>query len=99
MTSNAVSPVVVRDLHKSYGDHEVLKGVSFEVPAGSVYALLGPNGAGKTTTVEILEGYRSATSGVVEVLGFAPTSRSTELRQRVGIVLQGVRLPAAPACR
>ena len=35
MTSNAVSPVVVRDLRKSYGDHEVLKGVSFEVPAGS----------------------------------------------------------------
>ena len=93
MTSNAVSPVVVRDLRKSYGDHEVLKGVSFEVPAGSVCALLGPNGAGKTTTVEILEGYRSATAGVVEVLGLAPTSRSAELRQRVGIVLQECGFP------
>ena len=93
MTGHGISPVVVSDLHKWYGDHEVLKGISFEVPAGSVYALLGPNGAGKTTTVEILEGFRSATSGVVEVLGLAPTSRSPELRQRVGIVLQQCGFP------
>ena len=94
MTSSTGPLVAVRDLHKSYGDHEVLKGVSFAVPAGSVYALLGPNGAGKTTTVEILEGYRRATSGVVEVLGLAPTSRSAELRQRVGIVLQECGFPS-----
>ena len=54
-------------LHKSYGGREVLGGVSFEVRPGELFALLGPNGAGKTTTVEILEGYRTRTGGIVTV--------------------------------
>ena len=55
---------------------------------GEVFGLLGPNGAGKTTTVEILEGYRERTAGEVRVLGLDPGQRSSELRERVGIVLQ-----------
>ncbi len=50
----------MRDLRKSYGEMEAVRGVSFEVARGEVFCLLGPNGAGKTTTVEILEGYRTA---------------------------------------
>jgi ABC-2 type transport system ATP-binding protein len=50
--------------------------------------MLGPNGAGKTSTVEILEGYRTRSSGSVSVLGHDPQTRSRELRRRVGIVLQ-----------
>ncbi|MBV9334445.1 MAG: ATP-binding cassette domain-containing protein, partial [Solirubrobacterales bacterium] len=50
--------IEVRDLRRSYGDVEAVRGVSFEVARGEVFCLLGPNGAGKTTTVEILEGYR-----------------------------------------
>ena len=53
-----------------------------------MFGLLGPNGAGKTTTVEILEGYRTRTSGEVSVLGYDPAERSIELRRRIGIVLQ-----------
>src|SRR4029077_10073481 len=49
---------------------------------------LGPNGAGKTTTIEILEGYRSADSGSVSVLGLDPASGGTELHRRVGLMLQ-----------
>jgi ABC-2 type transport system ATP-binding protein len=80
--------ISVRDLRKSYGDNEAVRGVSFDVEPGEVLALLGPNGAGKTTTVEILEGYRRRTSGAVSVLGVDPEHGGTELRQRIGIVLQ-----------
>src|SRR5687767_3250675 len=80
--------ILVRDLHKSYGPHEAVRGIDFEVARGEVFGLLGPNGAGKTTTVEILEGYRTRTSGIVSVLGHDPQQRARELRARVGIVLQ-----------
>jgi ABC-2 type transport system ATP-binding protein len=82
-------PVIeVGDLTKSYGDVHAVRGVSFSVEQGECVAVLGPNGAGKTTTVEILEGYRTRDSGTVTVLGVDPADGGTELRQRIGIVLQ-----------
>jgi ABC-2 type transport system ATP-binding protein len=86
--SSAAPAILVRDLHKRYGDHHAVRGLDFEVAPGEVFGLLGPNGAGKTTTVEILEGYRTRTSGIVSVLGHDPQQRSRELRERMGIVLQ-----------
>ena len=80
--------IQVRDLRKSYGPIEAVRGISFEVRRGEVFGLLGPNGAGKTTTVEILEGYRRRTSGEVNVLGFDPERGERELKRRVGVVLQ-----------
>jgi ABC-2 type transport system ATP-binding protein len=80
--------VAVRDLRKAYGEVEAVRGVTFEVTRGEVFCLLGPNGAGKTTIVEILEGYRSRSSGEACVLGMDPADRGRELRDRVGIVLQ-----------
>ena len=80
--------ILVRDLHKFYGPVHAVRGIDFEVAAGEVFGLLGPNGAGKTTTVEILEGYRERTSGIVSVLGRDPGLRERRLRERVGIVLQ-----------
>ena len=80
--------ILVRDLRKSYGEHEAVRGISFEVAPGEVFGLLGPNGAGKTTTVEVLEGYRARDSGIVSVLGHDPEGRPRDLRARVGIVLQ-----------
>lgn len=75
-------------VHKAYGDTHALRGISFEVRPGEVFALLGPNGAGKTTTVEILEGYRLPDRGRVRVLGFDPFRSGSGLRDRIGIVLQ-----------
>jgi len=84
-----VTPAIsVRDLRKSYDGVEAVRGISFEVASGEVFGLLGPNGAGKTTTVEILEGYRRADSGQVEVLGVDPQRARGEFRQRIGVVLQ-----------
>ena len=80
--------ILVRDLRKSYGDVRAVRGIDFEVQRGEVFGLLGPNGAGKTTTVEILEGYRERSGGIVSVLGYDPGSRPRALRERAGIVLQ-----------
>jgi len=87
VTAVAVA-VAVEGLTKSYGEHEALRGVSFEIREGDVFSLLGPNGAGKTTTVEILEGYRRRDGGSVSVLGVDPVSAPREWRGRIGVVLQ-----------
>ncbi|MGZ4790740.1 MAG: ABC transporter ATP-binding protein, partial [Ilumatobacteraceae bacterium] len=82
-------PVIeVANLKKSYGQVHAVRGISFSVDEGECVAVLGPNGAGKTTTVEILEGFRTRDSGDVTVLGMDPAHGGTELRQRIGIVLQ-----------
>ena len=80
--------VEVRDLRKTYGEVEAVRGVSFDVSRGEVFCLLGPNGAGKTTTVEILEGYRTRTGGDARVLDIDPATGARELHEQVGIVLQ-----------
>jgi ABC-2 type transport system ATP-binding protein len=89
LSNTAAQPAIeVRDLRRSYGDLQAVRGINFEVARGEVFCLLGPNGAGKTTTVEILEGYRSRSGGEARVLGIDPASGSRELRDRLGIVLQ-----------
>jgi ABC-2 type transport system ATP-binding protein len=87
-----VSAISVRDLRKSYGTDEALRGISFEIKEGEVFGLLGPNGAGKTTTIEILEGYRTRDDGDVEVLGFDPERAGSAFRERIGVVLQQSQL-------
>lgn len=80
--------IFVKDLRKSYGATEAVRGIDLVVERGEVFALLGPNGAGKTTTVEILEGHRAPTSGTIEVLGFNPSRNQHNFKSRIGIVLQ-----------
>jgi ABC-2 type transport system ATP-binding protein len=83
-----VSVIRVRDLAKSYGHVEAVRGIDLDVADGEVFALLGPNGAGKTTTTEILEGYRARSGGELEVLGHDPERAERDFRARIGIVLQ-----------
>ena len=80
--------IVARDLRKTYGETEALRGIDLRIERGEIFALLGPNGAGKTTATEILEGYRKRTSGEVRVLGRNPARFDRETRARIGIVLQ-----------
>lgn len=83
-----MAAIEVEDLFKSYGSVDAVRGVSFRVQEGEVFALLGPNGAGKTTTLEILEGHRRRSGGQVRVLGMDPQRGGRALRERIGIVLQ-----------
>jgi ABC-2 type transport system ATP-binding protein len=89
-TSQAANaPVIsIRGLRKRYGDKEAVRGIDLEIHRSEIFAFLGPNGAGKTTTVEILEGFRQASDGTVEVLGANPWHAPSEWRERIGLVLQ-----------
>jgi len=95
MAANNDSTVLVRaeNLHKSYGEVQALRGVSFEMMRGEVFGLLGPNGAGKTTTMEILTGLRPPDSGSVQVCGLDPTRESNALKEKIGAQLQATVLP------
>src|ERR1051325_2805264 len=80
--------VVARDLVKRYEKVEAVRGVSFDVPRGSVFAFLGPNGAGKSTTMKMLYGLSPRTSGTLEVLGLDVATRGREVKARIGVVPQ-----------
>jgi len=73
----------LQGVSRYYGKLQALRDVELSLPPASI-GLLGPNGAGKSTLLKILLGLLPPSSGRVEVLGFDPSSRSLELRQRVG---------------
>ena len=80
--------LVVEDLVKRYGDVVAIDHLSLSVERGEIFGLLGPNGAGKTTTLEIAEGLLPPDSGRVSVLGLDVSTRSREVRSRIGVQLQ-----------
>lgn len=80
--------IIVKDIKKSFKNVPVLKGVSFTVEKGSVFALLGSNGAGKTTTINILTTLLQADSGVATVNGFDVAKQTDEVRRQIGLTGQ-----------
>src|SRR3954464_11156667 len=80
--------LVVDHLSKTYGDNEVVKGISFTVQKGEVFGILGPNGAGKTTTLEMIESLRTITGGSVKLDGLDVQKSPYEVKERIGIQLQ-----------
>lgn len=80
--------VRVRDLECAYGGFRAVRGVSFDIAPGELFALLGTNGAGKTTTIEALEGFRHPVGGSVRLFGRDPLRDQRALRGRVNAVLQ-----------
>ena len=80
--------ISVKDLKKSYGDFEAVKGISFDVQEGEIFGLLGPNGAGKSTTLEIIETLREKTSGKVLVDGLDLDASPNDIKKIIGVQLQ-----------
>lgn len=78
----------VKNLVKKFGELTAVKGLTFEVRQGEIFAFLGPNGAGKTTTIKMLTTLLRPTSGTIELDGLDPTVKAKEARQRFGIVFQ-----------
>jgi ABC-2 type transport system ATP-binding protein len=92
MTSSGAAPVVeVASLTRRYGGadgYTAVRGVSFQVERGELFALLGTNGAGKTSTLELVEGLERPSGGDVRVLGRDPWADRPAVRPRIGIMLQ-----------
>ncbi|TQJ40079.1 ABC-2 type transport system ATP-binding protein [Arthrobacter sp. SLBN-112] len=85
----ALDPAIrVQGIEKSFKDVQVLKGVDFEVAAGSIFALLGSNGAGKTTLVRILSTLLKPDAGTAAVHGYDVTANPSEVRESISLTGQ-----------
>ena len=84
--------IELKQLEKSYGTVQALKGLSLKVPRGCLYGLLGPNGAGKTTTLRILCTLLAPDSGTVSVAGLNALSDPRAVRLELGYVAQEVAI-------
>lgn len=94
-TSTATPAIQVRDLHKSFGKNEVLKGIDFHVDQGEVVCVIGPSGSGKSTLLRCVNRLEEPTSGTILVEGVDITDPETDLervRTRIGIVFQQFNL-------
>jgi polar amino acid transport system ATP-binding protein len=90
-----MSLVSIRDVRKSYGPLEVLKGVSLEIEKGDVFAIIGRSGSGKSTLLRCMNGLETFQSGVIVADGIEVGSAKTdlrELRRHVGMVFQQFNL-------
>jgi len=83
-----MNAVEVRELRKSFGDLEAVRGVSFDVAPGEVFGFLGPNGAGKTTTINMLCTLAKPTGGGARVAGYDVVTERDAVRRNIGLVFQ-----------
>lgn len=81
------------NVRKQYGSTVAVDNISMRVGKGEIFGIVGPNGAGKTTLIEIIEGLRTADSGVTMVLGKDIRKHSGEIKQRIGVLLQSTSIP------
>ncbi|MDY3725990.1 MAG: ABC transporter ATP-binding protein [Candidatus Enterosoma sp.] len=76
----------VKDLHKSYGKKEVLKGINLEVYQGEVFGFIGKNGAGKSTTIDCIVGLKDFNSGLIRVLDHNVKENPIDAKMNFGYV-------------
>ena len=86
--SQTMPAITVQNLRKSYKENNVLKGISFTVQKGSVFALLGSNGAGKTTAVKILSTLIRPDGGKAEIYGYDVVKQSGQVRKQISLIGQ-----------
>src|SRR5438876_1242986 len=80
--------IEVRELSKSFGEVQAVRGVSFEVAMGEVFGFLGPNGAGKSTTINMLCTLAKPTAGSATVAGHDVMRERDHVRRHIGLVFQ-----------
>lgn len=80
--------ISVQSLVKEFGSFRAVDDISFEVPAGTIFALLGPNGAGKSTTIKMLTSVIKPTGGSILLNGYDPVRQPLDARRSFGIVFQ-----------
>jgi polar amino acid transport system ATP-binding protein len=89
-------PIVsIKDVHKSFGKIEVLKGVSFDVRKGEVVCIIGPSGSGKSTLLRCINALVPIEQGSIKVEGqevHDPALDKLELRKKIGMVFQSYNL-------
>jgi ABC-2 type transport system ATP-binding protein len=93
------SILIAKDLRKSYGDNEAVKGISFSVLRGEIFSLLGPNGAGKSTTINMLSCLIEPTGGTAEIAGHPIPGDTLNVRRAIGVVPQEIALYDALSAR
>ena len=94
-TARGDHAIDVQDLHKYFGDNEVLKGIDFTVDAGQVVCVIGPSGSGKSTLLRCINRLEEPTSGTIFVAGEEITHPDVDLdkvRSRIGMVFQQFNL-------
>ena len=84
-----MNAIEVKDLYKNYKDFPAVKGISFDVKEGELFAFLGENGAGKSTTINMLCTILQKTSGDVNICGYKLGSEDDKIREKIGVVFQG----------
>lgn len=80
--------VSLQNVDKTFDQAPVVKDLSFEIKAGEMFGLLGPNGAGKSTTIRMLTTLTRPSGGRIEVAGYDVVRQSSQVKQRIGVVLQ-----------
>jgi len=80
------------DLHHRFAQQDVLRGISMQVPAGSIYGFLGPNGAGKTTTLRLLLGLLRTQHGEIRIFGKPLASDRIAILREVGSMIESPSL-------
>ncbi|MBP2444175.1 ABC-type polar amino acid transport system ATPase subunit [Rhizobium leguminosarum] len=95
-TWNAEQPIVsIKDVHKAYGDFEVLKGISLDLMKGDVICIIGPSGSGKSTLIRCINALADIQGGSIRVEGqevHHPKLDKLALRRKVGMVFQQYNL-------
>src|SRR5690242_7922040 len=88
MTNMSEILVDAKDVRKSFGSFEAVRGVSLNIREGECFGLLGPNGAGKSTLINMMYGTARVSAGHLRVFNLDPRTQSSQIKKQLGVVTQ-----------